>query len=205
MHAFWNKSLCLLLEFPFTHQTWKGSVSAAVTPFACSCLGVYSHFPWSVVSLYLFMITARSISIETIALLLEELNHSFGLELFLKPLISLSSDYLQEGEESRPPADWLALGGVGCEAGGRERGRAVKCDRNSWLKRGNGRYRASSIDTDRVGARLNCSSSRQDYGHRVVTPVPLLPQCGEATAVCGENMAFVQRSKGYLALVYTCF
>ncbi len=117
---------------------------------------------------------------------------------FFSSLFFLSlSDSLQEEEESRPPADWLTLGGVGCEAGGRERGRAVKCYRNSWLKRGNGRYRTSSIDTDRVGARLNCSSSRLDYGHRVVTPVPLLPQCGEATAIYGGNAAFVQRSKGY--------
>lgn len=38
---------------------------------------------------------------------------------------------LQEEEESRPPADWLTLGGVGCKAGGRERGKAVKCYRNS--------------------------------------------------------------------------
>lgn len=90
----------------------------------------------------------------------------------------------------------LALGGVGCAAGGRERGRTVKCYRNSWLKRGNGRYRTSSIDTDWVGARLNGSSSRLDYGHRVVTPLKLLPQCGEATAIYGENIALVQRSKG---------
>lgn len=42
------------------------------------------------------------------------------------------SDALQEEEESRrPPANWLMLGGVGREAGGRERGRAVKCYRNS--------------------------------------------------------------------------
>lgn len=81
------------------------------------------------------------------------------------------SDYLQE-QESRPPACWLTTAWRGLH-GGREQGRAVKCYRNSWLKRGNGRYITSSIDTDRVGARLNCSSSgRLDYGHRVVTPVP---------------------------------
>lgn len=125
---------------------------------------------------------------------------TFFSSLFFSP----SSDSLQEEEEeeSRPPADWLMLGGVGWQAGGRERGRAVKCYRNSWLKRGNGRYRTSSIDTDRVGARLNCSSSRLDYGHRVVTLLPLLPQCGEATAIYGENMPFVQR---YMVMVYAHF
>lgn len=133
-----------------------------MTPFACSCLGVYSHFPWSVVSLYLFMITARSVCIETITLLLEELNHdhSFSLLAFSQPFDSLT-------RRRRVTATCRlvnTLGGVGCEAGGRERGRAVKCYRNSWLKRGNGRYWTSSIDTDRVGARLNRSSSRLDYG-----------------------------------------
>lgn len=79
----------------------------------------------------------------------------------------------EEEEESRPPAPWLTLGWRGLWAGGREQGRAVKCYRNSWLKRGNGRYITSSIDTDRVGARLNCSRCRLDYGHHAVTPVSL--------------------------------
>lgn len=113
----------------------------------------------------------------------------------LEPVFSLFSDSLQEEEEeSRPPGDWLTLGGVGCEAGGRERGRAVKCYRNSWLKRGNGRYITSSIDTDRVRARLNCISSRLNYGHSVVTPVPWLLQSGETTAIYSENGPFVQKS-----------
>lgn len=46
-------------------------------------------------------------------------------------VFSALPDSLQEEEESRPPVDWLTLGGVGCEAGGRERGRPVKCYRNS--------------------------------------------------------------------------
>ena len=142
--------------------SYKKGVSFSGTDSpACSCLGVYSHFPWSVVSLYLFMITARSVCTETIVLLPEGLNHdpSFSLLLLIKPSFYFSSGSLQEEEESWPPADWLRLGGVGCEAGGRERGRAVKCYRNSWQKRGNGRYITSSIDTDRVGARLNCSAA----------------------------------------------
>lgn len=44
---------------------------------------------------------------------------------------SPSADSLQEEEESRPPVNGLTLGGVGCAAGGRERGRTVKCYRNS--------------------------------------------------------------------------
>lgn len=105
-----------------------------------SCLGVYSHFPWNVVSPSPFMITALSLSIEIIALLLEELNHDRSSSLlFLRPgLVSpLSSDSSQEAkDDSRPAADRL---GVGCVAGGREWGRPVKWYRNSWLKRGNGR------------------------------------------------------------------
>lgn len=53
--------------------------------------------------------------------------NSFFSGLFL----SLSTNSLQEEEESRPPVDWLTLGGVGCEAGGLERGRPVRCYRNS--------------------------------------------------------------------------
>lgn len=152
-----NESLYLLPEFPFEHPTWKGSVSTALTPLPAHVWVFILTFPEV---LYLFMITARSVCTETIVLLPEGLNHnlSFSLLLFLKPSFYFSSDSLQE-EESWPPADWLRLGGVGCVAGGRERGRAVKCYRNSWLKRGNGRYITSSIDTDRVGARLNCNAA----------------------------------------------
>lgn len=161
--------ICSLLEWkpafaagvPLWTSYIKGFRFSSNNSLACSCLGVYSHFPWSVVSLYLFMITARSMCTETMGQLLEELNHnsSFSLLHFLKPFFSISCDSLQEEEESWPLADWLTLGGVGCESGGRERGRAVKCYRNSWLKRGNGRYITSSIDTDQVGARLNCGAA----------------------------------------------
>lgn len=75
--------------------------------------------------------------------------------VFPKAFLLFLCNSLQE-EKSRPPDNWL-ITGVGCEAGGPERGRAVKCCSNSWLKRGNGRYNTSSIDTHWVGARLNRS------------------------------------------------
>lgn len=76
-----------------------------------------------------FIITALSLSIEIITLLLEELNHDrssslFFLSFLMLGLVSpLSSDSLQEDDSdaaSRPAADWLKRAGVGCVAGGRE-------------------------------------------------------------------------------------
>lgn len=109
---------------------------------------------------------------------------------------AFSQDSLQEEEESRPPAVWFSVGRRGLWGWWSRAREDCQMLQKLMTKRGNGRYRTSSIDTDWVGARLNCSSCRLDYGHHVVTPVKLLPQCGEATAIYGEKVALVQRSKG---------
>lgn len=96
-----------------------------------------------------------------------------------------SSDCLQEGEESRSAVHWLTLGGVGCRAGGRERGRTVKCYRNSWLKRGNGRYRTSSIDTDLSGGKTQLQQKK---------PAGLRTRCSHNCA----SIASMRRSNGQM-------
>lgn len=54
------------------------------------------------------MITARSMCTETIALLLEELNHAHFIGLLLFSHAFFPS-LQEEEEESWPPADWLML------------------------------------------------------------------------------------------------
>ena len=74
-------SICSPVLPLWTAHVKGGSVSASLTPAACFCLGVCSHFPWSVASLYLFMITAHSMCTEPFAVLLEELNHDHSVRL----------------------------------------------------------------------------------------------------------------------------
>lgn len=118
-----RKLLFLGIKAPFAlpvlHQM-VGSNSER-TPRAAHVWVFILTFP-EVFSLYRFMITALSLSIEIITLLLEELNHDRSSSLLvLRPgLVSpLSSDFSQEekDDDSRPAADRL---GVGCVAGGRE-------------------------------------------------------------------------------------
>lgn len=54
------------------------------------------------------------------------------------------------------------------------------------------------------GGKTQLWCSRLDYGHHVVTPVALLPQCGETTVIYGENATFVQSSRA-LVMVYIHF
>lgn len=123
-----------------------------MTP-CCWCLGVYSHFPWSV-SLHLFMITACSLYRNNCTVTRRA--ESLSLLQPIAPLFScLFFLYKKTGVTATCGLVYTLVGGVGREVGGREQGRAVKCYRNSWLKRGNDRYATSSIDTEWVGVRLS--------------------------------------------------